>query len=191
MHRTAAGLCRQPHGIFPRELEAGHAGRVFRLAPRRVYGIDCEVRHDGKVALGTRLLDAFPSYAWQIVVLPFFVVAGVFLAVFLWRELRRRRARVLVALALTCFVVAVGLDFFEGLDADHPWNIYTRITEAVDFGDSTEYRFRRTAYDTLGHFSKSIEEFLEMLGNTLLWVVFLQHLSGLARDLRIRFVDEG
>ena len=65
------------------------------------------------------------------------------------------------------------------------------ITEAVDFGDSTEYRFRRTAYDTLGHFSKSIEEFLEMLGNTLLWVVFLQHLSGLARDLRIRFVDEG
>jgi len=143
----------------------------------------------GTVALGTRLLDAFPSYAWQIVVLPFFVALGGFVAVFLWRELPRRRARVLVFLALTCFAVAVGLDFFEGLSSDHPWNVYTRITEAVDFGDSTEFRFRRSAYDTLGHFSKSIEEFLEMLGNTLLWVVFLRHLSVVAGDLRIRFIE--
>ena len=68
-------------------------------------------------------------------------------------------------------------------------NLYTRISEAVDFGDFTEYRFRKDPYDTLRHFSKSIEEFLEMLANTLLWYVFLRTLTQVAADVRIRFRD--
>ena len=139
-------------------------------------------------SLGSRWLETFPSYAWQIVVGPFFVLLGLFCLVFLWRELAGRRARLLVVVALACFASAVGLDFVEGLEPDHPWNLYTRITEAVDFGDYTEYRFGREAFDTLRHFSKSIEEFLEMLGNTLLWYVFLRVLTSVAADLRVRFV---
>jgi hypothetical protein len=139
--------------------------------------------------IGARALDAFPSYAWQIVVLPLFVVLGLFALLFLWRELDSHRARVAVVVALACFAAAVGLDFVEGLDEDHPWNLYTRLTEWIDFGDYTEYRFGNTAFDTLRHFSKSIEEFLEMFGGTLLWLVFLHRLTQLAPTSRIRFVE--
>jgi hypothetical protein len=138
-------------------------------------------------AVGDRLLDAFPSYAWQIVVLPFFALLGLFMLGFLWRELGTDKTRWFVVAALACFSIAVGLDFVEGLDDEHPWNLYTRIGQAVDFGDFTEYRFRRSPYDTLRHFSKSIEEFLEMLGNTLCWYVFLRTLTRVAADVRIRF----
>lgn len=139
-------------------------------------------------ALGARMLDTFPSYAWQIVALPVFALLGLFVLVFLWGELPARQTRVLVVVALACFVTAVGLDFLEGLDEDHRWNLYATIDRAFDFGDYTEYRFGHTPYDTLRHFSKSIEEFLEMLGNTLLWYVFLRTLVRLGADLRIRFV---
>jgi len=143
----------------------------------------------GATELGARALEVFPSYAWQIVALPFFVGLGIFLLIFLWCELDDLRPRLIVATALVCFAVAVGMDFVEGLNEEHPWNLYTRLTEAIEFGDFTEYRFRRNPYDTLRHFSKSIEEFLEMLGNTLLWSVFLRRLAQSAPKLQIRFED--
>ncbi len=132
--------------------------------------------------------EAFPSYAWQLVALPLFVALGAFILVFLWRALPSSSLRWLVLVALTCFAVAVALDFVEGLDDDHPWNLHAHLTAAVDFGDYTEYRFGHDAFDTVVHFSKSLEEFLEMLGNTLLWYVFLRTLVGLAADVRVRFV---
>ena len=110
------------------------------------------------IGLGGRLEQLFPSYEWQIVALPIFVVAGVFLLFFLWRELEQRKARIVVVAALACFTLAVGLDFVEGLESDHPWNLYTNISAAFDFGDYTEFRFGHSPYDTLRHFSKSIEE---------------------------------
>jgi hypothetical protein len=137
---------------------------------------------------GGRLVEAFPSYEWHIVVLPVFIVLGLFTLVFLWRELDRPGARLVVAAALACLAVAVGLDFIEGLDPEHPWNLYTWIRDAFEFGDYTEYRFGHDAYETVRHFSKSIEEFLEMLGNTLLWYLFLRTLTVQAADSRIRFV---
>jgi hypothetical protein len=139
--------------------------------------------------LGARVLEAFPSYAWQIVALPFFVALGIFLLVFLWHDLDDLRPRLIVASALVCFAIAVGMDFVEGLNEEHPWNLYTHLTETIDFGDYTQYRFRHDPYDTLRHFSKSIEEFLELLGNTLLWSVFLRRLVEMAPKLHIRFED--
>ena len=137
--------------------------------------------------IGARALDAFPSYPWHIVALPIFVALGLFLLAFLWRELPSPRMRWIVVAALGCFVTALALDFVEGLDRDHPWNLYTRISQAYDFGDWTEYKFGHNAYDTLRHFSKSIEEFLEMFANTLLWYVFLKRLMEMAPELRFRF----
>ncbi len=36
------------------------------------------------------------------------------------------------------------------------------------------------------HFSRSLEEFLEMLANTFLWVAFLRHVPSVASDIHIR-----
>ena len=64
-------------------------------------------------------LQWFPSYTWQIVFVPVFGGVGLAVAGFLWRELPDRVGVGLVFAALTCFVLAVGLDFVEGLFA-HP-----------------------------------------------------------------------
>ena len=47
--------------------------------------------------------------------------------------------------------------------------------------------FAKSGLTAVVHFSKSVEEFLEMLANTLLWVVFLRYLTGLVSELRLRF----
>lgn len=62
---------------------------------------------------GPAMLEIFPSYTWQILFVPLFGALGLFTLVFLWRELDELRAKILVAVALACFVLAVGLDFVE------------------------------------------------------------------------------
>jgi len=142
--------------------------------------------------LGTTLdestsLDFFPSYAWQILFLPIFGALGLFTLAFLWNELKTRASRVLLLVAISCMVLAVGMDFIEGLDSDHSWNLYTIIAEHYDMESWTMARFKHTGYDTLRHFSKSIEETLEMLAHSVLWGLFLRHLGIAASDLKIRF----
>ncbi len=141
----------------------------------------------GEESFAGTLLDFFPSYPWQVVFLPFFGALGLFTLVFLWFELGGGLPRLLVVVAIGCFVTAVSLDFVEGLAEKHPWNLYTWIAERWDLESFTEARFDESPFDTLRHFSKSIEEFLEMLGNTLLWYVFLRRLTETAPDLRFRF----
>ncbi len=123
----------------------------------------------------SQILDIFPSYAWQILFAPFFGIMGMFIFIFLWRELNSKTARILIILALSCFVMAVGLDFIEGLDKKHEWNIHTLIRK--------EYALKKY---TVRHFSKSLEEFIEMVGTTLFWVAFLSHFSRLL-DNGLRF----
>ncbi len=122
-----------------------------------------------------QFLDIFPSYPWQILFAPFFGIMGIFIFIFLWHELNRKTARILIILALSCFVMAVGLDFIEGLDKKHEWNIHTLIRK--------EYALKKY---TVRHFSKSLEEFIEMLGTTLFWTAFLSHL-GLLMNKGLRF----
>ena len=129
-------------------------------------------------------LRAFPSYTWQLIFVPSFGLLGLFAVGFLRRELTTRSHLGLVCLALSCFVLAVGLDFFDGLRADHRLNLYTRLAEGYDLDGLTQARFGHTAYDTLQHFSRAVEEFLEMVGMTIFWSVFLVELA--KRNLRLR-----
>jgi len=138
------------------------------------------------LTLEGKAFEIFPSYPWQVVFIPFFAVFGLFVIVYLMRTLRRTQSRVFVLTAIALLVGAVGLDFVEGLSEDHPLNIYTAITETVDISAFTERQFGENPYETLVHFSKSIEEFMEMLGNTLLWAVFLRHLADLTDEIRVR-----
>ena len=83
------------------------------------------------------------------------------------------------------FGLAVGLDFLEGLDRKHPWNLYAGLMNSSDV-EVLSRRLDRPTHYTVRHFSKSLEEFLEMFANTLLWSVFLTRLFEIGADLRIR-----
>ncbi len=134
----------------------------------------------------SRVMHAFPSYNWQLFVLPLFLIVGVWMFFFLWRELPERRDRVLLLTAMACLAVAVGLDFVEGLDEEHSWNLHAALDRGLGWSEFTERRFDKSGYAAVVHFSKSVEEFLEMLANTLLWVVFLRQIAARGRELRLR-----
>ena len=138
-----------------------------------------ETKEDSATAepsFGDALIRTYPSYGWQLAFLPFFAGAGLFMLVFLGRELRGIALIVLFVTALALYGFAVGLDFIEGMDQKHPLNIHEHIRAAFDL---------RTY--TVRHFSKSLEEFSEMLGTTLLWVVFLLHLAHVAPKIHVEF----
>ena len=121
-----------------------------------------------------RSLDVFPSYPWQLVLGPFFAVAGLFLLIFLMKELPSFRLRGLVILAMGLFVVAVLMDFVEGMDSD----------PLDDIADLLSMPTGRVV-----HFSKSIEEFLEMVGTTTFLFVFLNRLLDLTPSITFKLTD--
>lgn len=113
----------------------------------------------------------FVSYPWQMLLAPLFAAMGVFLFVFLWFELPRTVDRARVFGALTCFAIAVSMDFVEGMDDGYAW-----LVETFDWDNST-----------IRHFSKSVEEFIEMLGMTLFLVTFLAQIARRGREVIVRF----
>ena len=98
--------------------------------------------------------DFFPSYTWQILFLPIFGAVGFFMFGFLWHELDAKSSRILLVTAIALQVLAVGMDFVEGLDDDHRWNLYTVIANRYDLEPWTEARFGETAFDTAPPFFK-------------------------------------
>lgn len=126
----------------------------------------------GGSALGA-VVDAFPSYAWQILFVPLFAAAGLAAFGFLWREMPRPADRVRVIAALGCFAAAVVLDYFEGIDG-----AYLGIANALEM-----------PLPIVVHYSRSLEETIEMLGMTLFLVTFLGHLARHTGTLAVRFDD--
>ena len=116
-------------------------------------------------------ISAFPSYAWQIIFVPFFAMSGLFVLVFLWREAPTVEFRLLTLFAIGCFGFAVVLDFIEGLDDGYRW------LEA-----NLDWRVK-----TVRHFSKSLEEFCEMLGITVLIIYVLGYLPSITRAATVEF----
>lgn len=116
-------------------------------------------------------LGFFPSYTWQLVFGPFFAAMGCFIIWFVWRELRHTRYLGYVVMAVGFYVLAVMLDFIEGLDRP-PYKI---IAEWLS-----------TSWKSIRHFSKVIEEFLEMFGTTWFLMAFMGHLLDRFPDWQIR-----
>lgn len=133
---------------------------------------------------GAGWLSAFPSYPWQVIFMPGFAAMGLFMLVFLWRELGTDLRRGLVLAGVGCFAVAVGLDFVEGLDEEHALNLNARIAALPAVADYATARFERQPYEVVRHFGKSVEEILEMLGMTLIWMALLGHAMHLLHNLR-------
>lgn len=126
------------------------------------------------------IAEFFPSYGWQIAVLPFLASAGILMVFFLWFQMPTIGARVGLFGAAGLMALAVGMDFIEGLDEDHPWNLHIHIADRWDFWE-----------DDVRHFAKSIEEFLEMVAISLLLMLFIQRLAqAMSPEWTIVIVDK-
>jgi len=130
----------------------------------------------GTGVLGS-LYDVFPSYLWQMIFGPFFVSICIFMLWFLWKELSSRKLWDWFLVGIGLYVVAVGLDFIEGLDGA-PY-------EEMGIAD-----FFSTLNDRIKHMSKALEEFLEMLGTTIFLIVFLKNIFGMSREWKITISEK-
>ncbi|MDQ7003883.1 MAG: hypothetical protein Q9N67_02730 [Ghiorsea sp.] len=130
---------------------------------------------EGNDALSV-ILNISPSYPWQLIFVPIFGGIGLYMAYFLWMQAQGSDTKRLIVIALLLMGTAVVLDFFEGLDKRHPWNIYTYIREYYELRSYT-----------VSHFAKVLEEFLEMLSITTFWVIFTKHLMRLIKGEGVKF----
>jgi len=116
------------------------------------------------------LIEAYPSYAWHVVTGPVVAGLGGFMLYFLWKELSHRSEKLGVLSAFSCLALAVGQDFIEGTIEEYDW----------------VQAYGLDPYAVL-HFSKSVEESLEMLGMTFFLIVFLSHLMRTFRTITLEF----
>ena len=103
---------------------------------------------------------------------PFFMAMGIFLLWFLWKELSSKRLWYWFLVGISLYVIAVGLDFVEGLDVG-----FYKDAGIAGFFSTEDYRIR--------HMSKTLEEFLEMLGTTIFLTIFLKNLFRLSKEWKI------
>lgn len=120
-------------------------------------------RHPGSL---DALIESSGAYSWHWTLLPFFVLVGSGLLIFLWRHSPSIDAKVLLFLAGLSIAGAIGLDYYEGV---------LRYSAAETILGWERY--------TVTHFQKVAEELLEMLGQSLFWTAMLQ--IGLSRIHRL------
>jgi hypothetical protein len=125
-------------------------------------------------AWGDRLWGFFPSYAWQVILGPMFALMGLFLVLFLNRVLATRGQFALAMAAVALLAAAVGLDFVEGVEGGHQW-----IEEALG---ASPYKVR--------HYSKSLEETIEMFAMTLFLAVFALQAAATAPVITLRLKND-
>lgn len=106
-----------------------------------------------------RVVASFPSHPWLIFMGPIFALMGLFMFLFLWHAFMERALRWYLLVGLGCYAVALGLDFVEGLEDRQ------RLIGQLLF----------LSHATATHLLKSLEEFLELIGTSLLLVGFLKH----------------
>jgi len=111
-------------------------------------------------------LNSFPSYTWQILILPFYIAIGIYMLIFLWKIFRLNMMMYKILLAFSFLAIAVILDFIEGIDNDSPFYIYDYFVNL----------FNVDLY-SVEHFSRDIEELLEMMGITLFLAVFIEYIG--------------
>jgi len=117
------------------------------------------------------VFEKFQSYPWQVIFGPFFGAMGLFVLYFLWSQLPGKHSRILFVSALTFYVVAVGLDYIEGLGTSP----YERVT--IMLGEKSPAK--------VVHLGKAVEETLENLGHIFFLVCYLSHLQSLLKSANV------
>ncbi len=116
-------------------------------------------------------LDEYPSYRWQVTIGPLFAAVGLFMLVFLWRQLEQAGLRWWIVAALGCLALAVAMDYVEGL-----YGGYKVVIVATGW-----------RYETVLHLARVIEELLEMLGMTLFLTAFVLQFGAIAGRVTLVF----
>ncbi|MCK5683013.1 hypothetical protein KAJ27_02795 [bacterium] len=112
----------------------------------------------------TQLMDIisrYPSYPWQIILGPLFLIVGSYLLFFLIQNLAEKKLILLVLLSFCCVGTSIGLDFFEGYRVTP----FLRVTDF--FGH----------VDWFSHVLIVIEETFELIATSIILYVFCTHLS--------------
>lgn len=111
--------------------------------------------------LATSFLS-FKSYYWQVMFLPFFALFGLYMLAYLKSEFNNTKIFKMFFFGIVCYVVAVTLDYVDGM----PQYYDLLLSESITFGE-------------LQHLSRSLEEYIEMVGSSLILISFLSHASNL------------
>jgi len=101
--------------------------------------------------------DYFPSYAWQWLFGPVFIIMGLYILFFIWKQLPTKHLKAALFSAFICWGAAVCIDFIEGQEF-----LFKFLS---NYWDVKLY--------TVSHPFLVLEEFLEMLGATLFLIVFI------------------
>jgi len=120
------------------------------------------------------VFEFYPSYSWQLLLGPFFAVMGLFIVIFLWKQLEEMKLRRYIFMGLVCLSIAVVMDFIEGMNVPTPLVYMKNITNWENY--------------TLMHFWRLIEETLEMIGITSMWYVFLKYLYKILKGKKINII---
>lgn len=136
------------------------------------------IRHKLEVA-GIMLSDFHPSYSWLALFFPVFSMVGLFIMYFLWRELRNLSSYLLIVGSIGVMMIAVILDFIEGLDPSHSLYLVQDVQNI----------FQLNRYWTV-HLFRLVEEIFEMLSMTGFLFVFLMHLCSGVTSISVKFADE-
>jgi hypothetical protein len=121
----------------------------------------------------TRTVEAYPSYLWQLSIGPVYLLIGFAVVYFLLREATSYQIRLIVLTGVFCIGTAFVLDFIEGAE----W-LHSRVAETLGV---TRY--------TVRHFSKVLEESLELLGVSHFLLAFWQMLAARIEKIQISFLS--
>jgi len=124
---------------------------------------------------GTEQVHQHLSFSWHTYLAPIFILFGLYLTYFFWREMSPHQLFRYVFIGFGCWVTSQIIDFGEGL-ADIN-DMYTAIQTYL--GSSSTY--------LVPHSFKVVEEMLEMVGTTFLWVGFLHYLGIKLEGKQVQF----
>jgi len=113
--------------------------------------------------LSSTLAGNFESYYWQLLFLPIFGLIGFVMLYVIKTEFKNALAKKLFIAGLSCFVIAVGLDYIDGVDRYYDFVI-----------QNTSIQFK-----ALEHLSRAVEEMIEMIGLGLIFTSLLLHRESL------------
>ena len=127
---------------------------------------------------------AYPSYGWQVVVGPPLAVAGVLAWGVLFVEVSRARRWWLV-MAGGAIATAIAMDFVDGLERDHPWNLLDAAARTDGLDDWSHRRLGVSAFATIQHGARALEELIELGAAIVILLVLVDGLLALVPVVRV------